>query len=222
MINSIHALFRRPDNGWDPIPEAYAEQYSSKEWELVNHSLVEEMDGLMGGLKGKTVLDLGGGPGQYSIAFARKGALVTWHDISKRYRDIAKAKAAESELNIEFSLGYMEEAERLGRRFDFVFNRICWYYCKNDRAFARIVFGLVAPGGGCYIDSINDVKSNGTAFRRVQRDLNRLTGWKIGHVPPPKGRVAELFKRFPVEGLKADYSREGNDRIFFRKGTGNT
>src|SRR5260370_2957744 len=95
MINSLHALLHRPEHGWDPIATQYAEGYAARATRDLDSTLVDELDRRLGGVTGKTVLDLGGGPGQYSVAFASRGAHVTWHDISRNYQRIAAWNAAQ-------------------------------------------------------------------------------------------------------------------------------
>ena len=155
MINRLHSWFYRPEKGWDPVPQAHVIQYGSHEWSAgVQEALLDELEKRIGGFAGKEVLDLGGGPGHYTIAFAKRGARVTWYDVSKNYRDFVKEKAREAGVNVEFVLGYMDDGARvLNRQFDLVFNRICWSYCIDDSSFAAVVYSLIRPGGWAYIDT---------------------------------------------------------------------
>jgi 2-polyprenyl-3-methyl-5-hydroxy-6-metoxy-1,4-benzoquinol methylase len=220
MINQMHAYFHRPESGWDPVSQEYAHKYGENEWRGINVALLDELEYWLGGLAGKRVLDLGGGPGQYSVAFAERGAIVTWHDISRAYQDIARRKAREHGVEIRFSLGYLDEAvECLPEPFDLVFNRICWNYCFSDRTFADVLFGLVKPGGVGYIDtnhsgSRRDQISIPARFRTWVNDMFVI---KIGHPFPPHGRLARLFLRKPVERLLVNYSSPMNDRLLFVK-----
>lgn len=52
-------------------------------------------------LKGKTVLDIGGGPGRYSIFLAKQGYEVTLIDLSSGNINLAKQKINENNLNIK-------------------------------------------------------------------------------------------------------------------------
>lgn len=219
LINHLQRHFRRPETGWDPVPAAYAESYAEASWRQPDEAVIHRLANWLGGLEGKRVLDLGGGPGQCSVMFARRGASVTWHDVSRNYLRIASERAQAAGVDVDFSLGYLEDAVRfVAQPFDLVFCQLCWYYCMDDRAFARLIYSLVKPGGAAYIDS------NTPAFegpvrgrRRLQYFLNNRLWIKVGHPHPPRGRIARLFLRYPVERMIVDYSAETNDRVFFVK-----
>src|SRR6202008_834922 len=155
VINWLHSRLFRPENGWDPVPDHYSREYAHAAWRTgVDETVLDLIASWVGDLRGKSVLDLGGGPGQYSIAFAKRAALVTWHDVSNGYRRLAMDKAAEAGVQIRFSLGYMDEAPLLLReQFDVVFNRVSWNYGWGDASFARVIHSLVKPGGVGYIDT---------------------------------------------------------------------
>ena len=155
MINYLHSLIFRPENGWDPVPEIHVNKYFKKQWNLgIDEDLLDKIEYMLGGLAGKKVLDLGGGPGQYSIAFARRNACVTWYDISNRYKVLVKDEAIRAKCSIKYKIGYMDEADKiLNEQFDLVFNRICWNYAISDKTFAKTIFKLINPGGFAYIDT---------------------------------------------------------------------
>lgn len=220
MINRLHSRLHRPEKGWDPVPLQHALEYGAHEWSVgVQEPLLDEFEERLGGLSGKQVLDLGGGPGHYSVAFAKRGARVTWYDISANYRAFAAEKARAERVEMEFYLGYMDDALNvLNREFDLVFNRICWYYCMSDSGFARVVYDLVRPGGWAYIDTNHSGVGRESArwATRARRWLNDALAIKIGHPYPLRGRVAELFLRYPMQQLRAEYQPR-NDRILLQK-----
>lgn len=221
VVNYLHALTHRPETGWDPVPPDHAESYSQVEWEeFYPTNVLRLIDGLgsrIGGLEGKRVLDLGGGPGQYSVGFARRGARVTWHDISQKYRSIAQQYAEKNGVNIEFSLGYLEDAKKfIDSQFDLVFVRGCWFCCINDRNFAKLVYQLVKPGGAGYIDTF-DFDRKGQWKLELKYYLNKYLWFKVGHPNPPPGRVANLINSYKLDHMSVDYSPEGNDFVFFIK-----
>lgn len=224
MVNSLHARFHRPENGWDPVPPEHAVKYGAQQWQAYNAVLdvLDELEQWIGSFQGKRILDLGGGPGQYSIAFAKRDGQVTWHDVSQIYRNMAqeKAKAFAVADKIRFSLGYLDEAPRLlSDPYDLVFNRACWYYGFSDRSFAEVVYRMVRHGGYGYVDTRH------SGFQREQLSvwplfrtwLNDKLAIKIGHPCPPRGRLARLFLRYPLKRLVVDYRSPLNDRVFFEK-----
>jgi 2-polyprenyl-3-methyl-5-hydroxy-6-metoxy-1,4-benzoquinol methylase len=222
MINWFFSRAQRPERGWDPVPAEHARQYSRSEWQSVNEPLLDQLDDWVGGLAGKRVLDLGGGPGQYSVAFARRGARVTWFDVSRNYQTLAQANAAERLVadRMQFRLGYMDDAPRLlAETYDLVFNRICWYYGRSDRSFADVVYRLVCPGGSGYIDTTNSLFNTAqlSASARMRTWLNVACSIKIGHPYPPRGRIASLMLRRPIERLLIDYTTASSDRLLFKK-----
>lgn len=198
---------------------AYAAEYGAHEWESgVNEGLLDQIESWAHGLSGKRVLDLGGGPGQYSVAFARRGAQVTWYDVSRSYLEIAKRHVESASAQVDFVVGYMDEARRhLHEPFDVVFNRICWYYCTSDRTFARVVYDLVKPGGIGYVDTPHASARTGTVLQRMRGIVNEHFGVKIGHPFPPHGRVARLLLELPMNKVLVDYTSPANDRVLFAK-----
>lgn len=220
MINRIHARIHRPERGWDPVPADYARRYAEAEWQKVDEGLLDALAYRVGGFEGKQVLDLGGGPGQYSVAFAKRGASVTWLDVSRNYLQVAQEKAKEAGVEVTFVLGYMDEAPQILRKqFDFVFNRICFYYGWNDASFAKVVYALMRPRGCAYIETNNSSfgwdRLSLTARFRIW--LNAALGIKIGHPHPSRGRIPALFLRYPIKQMVVEYPESYIDRIFVQR-----
>jgi SAM-dependent methyltransferase len=216
VINQLLYRLRRPERGWDPIPAAHAEVYASGEWAVFSEDVIDDLEQRLGPFVGRRVLDLGGGPGQYSVGFARRGAIVTWHDISRRYEEIVLRHAQAEGVTVRTSLGYLEDAARLGPdAFDLVFVRVCWNYCMSDRGLARVVYRLVAPGGAAYVDSQHMVPAL-ASWRRHHRYtylLNRYLWLKIGHPAAPPGRIARLFEELGAAEVTVDPRSADNDRV---------
>jgi SAM-dependent methyltransferase len=201
--------------GFDPVSRGHAERYAEHEWSNLNTGLIDELERRVGGLQGKRVLDLGAGPGQYAVEFARRGARVTWHDISRNYLAVARSRAESHGTDLDFSLGYLEEADRyLEEPFDFVFNRICWYYCANDSRFARLVRGLIRPGGWGYIDNYIHHAPGGLSARYW---FNARTGIKIGHPVPPPGRLERLFAALGDLEVEVIQRSDRSERLLLRR-----
>ena len=218
LVNYVHSLCHRVERGWDPISASYASSYADHAWSERRCDVIHELETRLGGLTGRRVLDLGGGPGQYSVLFAQRGADVTWHDVSRTYEAITRERAATAGVAITYSIGYLEEAARLVRHpFDLVFCRVCWYYSRDDRAFARLFYSLVRPGGVGYVECNTPAFSRPTGWRTVQYALNSLLWLKIGHPMPPHGRIARLLQRYKLAHVTLDYSSPLRDIVIFTK-----
>lgn len=217
MINWLHSVLHDPSRGWDPISEEYANDYADHHASL-DHSTVDRFSALAGGLAGKRVADLGSGPGQYAVEFARLGAKVTCIDVSHRYMAIAKSKMQSAGLEAEFIAGYMDHIDRLAtRKFDAIFSNVCWYYCMNDLAFARTLVEALTPGGVIMIrvQTAESLRAQ-SAMRKVGYWLNRHLYWKVGHVFPPRGRVASAFQRLKTCNVDVDYGDPVMDVVSVR------
>ena len=217
-VNYLHSLLHRVERGWDPIPASYAQEYAARAWSETRPAVVERLEQKLGGLKGKRVLDLGGGPAQYSVLFAERGAVVTWHDVSREYEAIGRSRAQAAGVNLTFSMGYLEAASRFeAEPFDLVFCRVCAYYARSDRAFVRMLYSLVKPGGMGYIECNTPAFARPAGLRKLQYWLNGYLYWKIGHPMPPHGRIAKLVQKYPTANLRLDYSSELIDIVTFAK-----
>ena len=71
---------------------------------------------------GDTILDIGGGPGRYSIHYAKKGCAVTLADLSEGNVDFARNKAAEENVPLTaYARNCLELAGLNLGQFDHVF-----------------------------------------------------------------------------------------------------
>lgn len=221
MINRLHAFLHSPEAGWDPVPETHVRKYADAEFRAgADGALVDQLDSWIGGLAGKEVLDLGGGPGHYSLEFARRGANVTWFDVSRGYRRYAEEKCLAREVSVRFSTGYLDHAEKiLGRTYDLVFNRLCWNYSFNDATFAHMVYRLASPGGVIYIDTAHSAswRARGSSSVRLRTWVNDAFRLKVGHPYPPKGRIPLLLMKHPLRKMSVNYASPDNERVMLQK-----
>lgn len=218
MINYLHYLTHRPERGWDPVPAPHVAAYAADEMSFAKNwtRKVAELAAAVGGVEGKTVLDLGGGPGHYGLAFARLGASVTWYDVSARYARVARQLFEAEGIEAQFVIGYLDDAAvKLGRTFDLVFNRGCWNYTVSEKRFARTVFQLVSPGGHAYVEAMTSRHAwpGLSAHYKARVVLNEVTGFKIGHPFTPRGRAERYLRAMPWASLQADYELPTTDRL---------
>lgn len=222
MFNRVKALFQNPKTGWDPIPVQYAREYSEMSYNAIDYGIISEVEGYTNGVQNKKLIDLGAGPGQYAIEFARRGAEVTWSDISKNYMDIASEKAARESLSLNFELTYMDNAEG---NFDILFNRVCWYYCKDDERFLKKVYSLVKKGGYGYLilhdegllARMKDAGLLRKLFVLFSFHLNDKTGIKIGHPVPSFRKIKRMFSKYTFLNIRIEKRGVDTVHILFQK-----
>jgi 2-polyprenyl-3-methyl-5-hydroxy-6-metoxy-1,4-benzoquinol methylase len=181
---------------------------------------IDKLEHFCGGLRELTLLDVGAGPGNFSVECARRGASVVWHDISNNYRRIAADRAQRHGVTLEYSVGYLEDIAALApRRFDVVFNRSSYFYSMDDRVLARRLYDAVAPAG-CLavfcIPTTQYARSMGTR-PNAREWLNSHLGLKIGHPMTPPGRVASLLARFPHQVMISETRSNCLEDVLLRK-----
>lgn len=108
---------------------------------------------------GDAVLDIGGGPGRYSLYLANKGCDVTLFDLSNANIEFAKERALEQGLNIKAMTGNAITVDEL---VDSLFDNILlmgpMYHLLNEEERIRTVnacINLLKPGGHIFISFIN-------------------------------------------------------------------
>jgi 2-polyprenyl-3-methyl-5-hydroxy-6-metoxy-1,4-benzoquinol methylase len=199
MINYLFYKFQRPEKGWDPIPEEYAQHYANRAFtDSDTPEIIDDIVNFTGDLTHKKVLDLGAGPGHITAGLVTRGAEATWHDISHRYLQLFKKRFPH--ITAKTEIGYLEEARG---QYDVIINRVCWYYCMNDKKFARHIFNLLKPGGKAYLVVNNKIHPQNIKFNRqstfdiLRYQINEYLGIKIGHPFISTRRLKHIFAKLP-------------------------
>ena len=108
---------------------------------------------------GDSVLDIGGGPGRYTIYLAGKGCDVTLFDLSPENTKFAAERASEQGLVIKTAAGDARETDKLvSGQFDRVLLMGPMYHLleESDRVKAvNAAIKLLKPGGVIFVSFIN-------------------------------------------------------------------
>jgi len=213
----MHSRFYDPANGWDPISLQYAQEYCRIA--AIDPQIVRKFIDAVGELRGKRIADVGSGPGHYSLEFARRGAEVTCVDISRNYLSMIEARMRQEGLSARYALGYMDSINRItAGNFDALFSNVAWNYCMNDWSFARQLLRAMRPGGVIMIRDTNETYVPHTSvYSKAVYWLNAAAGWKIGHPPTPRGRIAAAFRRAGNCEVTVDYSDPTVDIVTVRR-----
>ena len=142
----------------------YYDENAGKEWERLETHPFEfifttyMMDKYI--RNGDRILDIGGGPGRYSIYYAKKNCDVTLVDLSSGNIALAKEKAAESHVDFKMAAGNCLDLDAMGLGlYDHVFLMGPLYHLtdKADRKRAvQLALEHLKPGGIFYCSFILD------------------------------------------------------------------
>lgn len=191
---------------YDGNPLAEWERLEQNPWEFeINSRYIDRYV-----LPGQSVLDLGGGPGRYSIHLAKRGCEVTLVDLSDGNVALARKKAAEAGLVLRALQGDALDADTLpAGPFDHVLCMGPLYHLLEEaerRAAIANCLSRLRPGGVLF-----------AAFISMYSDLL----YRLGHMADwPEGIDGvsgdEINRRF-YDCLErgADYAGEAFTRAYF-------
>lgn len=139
-----------------------------------------------------TVLDAGCGTGDNAVHIASTGLTVLGVDVAETALEVARRKAAERCIDVEFAA---VDALRLGslqRTFDTVLD--CGLFHALDaeerRAYVAGLQSVTAPGGSLYVLCFSDGRP-GTGPHPVSRDelsgpFDADSGWRVAAIEPDR------------------------------------
>ncbi|RJP68853.1 MAG: bifunctional 2-polyprenyl-6-hydroxyphenol methylase/3-demethylubiquinol 3-O-methyltransferase UbiG [Comamonadaceae bacterium] len=179
---------------WDPESEF-------RPLHQINPLRLGWIDGLVAGLAGKTVLDIGCGGGILSDSMARKGAQVTGIDLSVKALRVAQLHALEAgTVNVRYE-EISAEAIALERpgEFDVVTCMEMLEHVPDPASVVQACATLVKPGGWVFFSTLN---------RNPKSFLFAILGAEYVLQLLPKG--THEYAKFIRPSELASYSRSAN------------
>lgn len=175
-----------------------------------------------GGLRGKSVLDVGCGTGDNAIHLARRGYEVTGIDASRAAIKTAQERAREASVNVAFQVFDAFSLSGLGRSFETVIDYGLFHQFsgKQLKQYVSSLASALEPESQLIVQCFSDQgePSRGPGPRLVsQEDLLDAfaSGWKIDWIRPAKYYV-KSGEPYPawltsITRLEADSRRSAAD-----------
>jgi ubiquinone/menaquinone biosynthesis C-methylase UbiE len=141
------------------------------------------------GLLTGRVLDVGCGTGEHALMAAALGHDAYGIDMAVRAIEIARRKAADQKLAVDFAVCSALELPSLNQMFETVLDSGLFHvFVDEDRArFAASLGAVMQPGGRYYMLSFSDRQPGDWGPRRVSEREIRATfadGWRVESVVP--------------------------------------
>lgn len=150
------------------------------------------------------VLDAGCGTGENSLHVASLGLSVLGVDVAETALAIARAKAGDRGVNVEFALADAIHFERLGRRFETVLD--CGLFHTFDVAerpgYVASLASVAQHDGTLYVLCFSNEGSDRVPYPISQEELraafNPSNGWNVAAIEPDR-----IQTRFHDDGAPA-------------------
>jgi SAM-dependent methyltransferase len=130
---------------WNACGEAF-DRFTSADDSYSDNIERPAVEQLIGDVTGARVLELGCGSGPYSCRFAQAGAQVTALDLSRAMISLAKARAVERGVRVDFRVADIREPLPFSEaQFDLVFSATTLHYVDDLAIFIREVARVMNP-----------------------------------------------------------------------------
>jgi SAM-dependent methyltransferase len=141
---------------YDEIGEAFE---GFKSLPLIRYGEVPSFLGMVGDVRGKSVLDLACGTGFYSREFKRRGAAEVFGvDISGEMIAVAREFEQRDPLGVRYEVGDVAELRSLERQFDIALAVQCLNYAEDIATMERMCRNIhrsLVPGGEFFVFAQN-------------------------------------------------------------------
>ena len=144
-----------------------------------------------GGFAG-AVLDAGCGTGENALHLASLGLPVVGVDVAETALAIARAKAADREIEVGFALADAFQLERLGRRFATVLDCGLFHTFDGDErpAYVASLASVTERDGTlyvlCFSDDGPDPGPHPVSREELRAAFNPSTGWEVTAIEPDR------------------------------------
>jgi SAM-dependent methyltransferase len=105
----------------------------------------------LGDLRGARVVEVGCGRGDFAIELARAGAVVTALDFSAEAISVARARAIEAGVAVEFFVGDAQAIDLPSESFDIVISCECMEHVEHPGRMALELRRICKPEGRCIL-----------------------------------------------------------------------
>jgi SAM-dependent methyltransferase len=156
-----------------------------------------------GGFAG-AVLDAGCGTGENALCVAALGLSVLGVDVAETALAIAREKADDRGIDVEFAAADALHLERLGRRFDTVLDCGLFHSFEADERprYAASLASVTEHGGTlhvlCFSDEGPDTGPHPVSQEDLRAAFDASSGWKIAAIEPDR-----VLTRFHDDGAPA-------------------
>lgn len=140
---------------FDNEAAAYDSWYETKLGKFVDEVERECAFSLLSLVKGKRVLDIGCGTGNFSFKLAKRGYHVIGVDVSGEMLAIAKKRAAADGLEIEFITMDAHRLDFADESFDCAFSMAVFEFLQDPEKALEEMFRVTEPGGTIIMGTIN-------------------------------------------------------------------
>lgn len=150
---------------------------------------------------GTAVLDVAAGNGNFAIAAARRGALVTASDLTPRMVELGRARTANAGANIQWAEADAEQLQFANRSYDVVASVFGAMFAPQPQLVASEMFRVARPGGLVAMANY----SPGGFLGRMSDLIGSYSTHSAFELPSPFlwGDADELRRRFA--GLAASF-----------------
>ena len=156
-----------------------------------------------GGFAG-AVLDAGCGTGENSLLVASLGLSVLGVDVAETALTIAREKASQRGIEIEFTVADAFQLNRLGRMFETVLDCGLFHTFDADErpAYVASLASVTTHNGTlyvlCFSDDGPDIGPHPISEKQLRAAFNPSNGWNVADLSPDR-----IHTRFHVHGAPA-------------------